>query len=44
VSIPLSGAKAFHCLVDDGDIPPPGVVVLKLKEMRKITYNKILDN
>ena len=32
VSIPLSGTEALHRLVDNGDIPSPGVVVLALKE------------
>ena len=32
VSIPLSGTEALHRLVDNGDIPCPGMVVLALKE------------
>ena len=37
VGIPMSGTEALHRLVNDGDVPPPRVVVLKLNRMSKGT-------
>jgi hypothetical protein len=34
VGIPLSSTEALHRLIDDGDVPPPGVVVFELKKMK----------